>query len=94
MTQKNNFKGYVITFAPQAEKEFKKLEPKIAKKVDEKLKDLIKGAPNLDIIKMKGAQETYRLRWGDYRVIFESKKHIVTILVISIAHRKEAYRDY
>lgn len=92
--QKNNFAGYNIDFAPQAAKALKKLEQNIAKKVDEKLEELTKGAQNLDVIRMKGVEETYRLKFGDYRVIFEVKKRIITILVIDIAHRKEVYRKY
>ncbi|MGB8467773.1 MAG: type II toxin-antitoxin system mRNA interferase toxin, RelE/StbE family [Candidatus Babeliales bacterium] len=94
MVQKNSFEGYAINFTPQAEKELKKLEKKIAKKVDEKLKELVKGTRNLDITRLSGHIETYRLRIGDYRIIFESQKHVITILVIKIAHRREVYRDY
>lgn len=94
MMQKSSFKGYILTFTPQAKKELKKLEIGIAKKVDEKLNALVQGAINLDIKKMKGVEETYRLRLGDYRIIFEVHNHIVTVLVIGIAHRKEVYRDY
>lgn len=94
MIQKNSFKGFTLTFTPQATKEFKKLEINIAKKIDTKLQELVKDSSNLDIKKMQGIEQTYRLRCGDYRVIFEVNKNIVTILVISIAHRKEVYRDY
>lgn len=94
MMQKNNFKGYFLSFAPQAKKELKKLEKNIAEKIDEKLKEMVKGAVNLDIIKMQGKEDTYRLRCGDYRIIFEVQDHIVTVLVVSIGHRKEVYRDH
>lgn len=95
MTQKNNFKGYKIQFTPQAQKELKKLEQKELVKIDNKLNDLISGAQNLDIKKMiTDTGSLYRLRCGDYRVIFEIKNHIVTILIIKIAHRREVYRDY
>ncbi|MFI5333467.1 MAG: type II toxin-antitoxin system RelE/ParE family toxin [Candidatus Babeliales bacterium] len=93
MKQRKSFEGYALELAPSAEKQLKKLETSVAKAIDEKLEDLIEGVPNLDIRKMEGADDTYRLRCGDYRVIFEVKKHIVTILVIKIAHRKEVYRD-
>lgn len=92
--QKNNFAGYKLNFAPRAEKSLKKLEKIIAQKVREKLQDLIQGTPNLDIEKMKGIEETYRLKFHDYRIIFEVDKKVITILVVDIAHRKEIYRNY
>lgn len=93
--QENNFKGYKIEFTSHAEKELEKLEHKESKKIDEKLKDLIAGKPNVDIKKMETrSDQTYRLRWSKYRIIFEVKRHIITILVVEVSHRKEAYRDY
>ena len=94
MIQKSRLKGYTLSFTPQASKELNKLEISVAKKINKKLNELIEGASNLDITKMKGIEETYRLRCGNYRIIFEIKKYIVTVLVISIAHRKEVYRNY
>jgi mRNA interferase RelE/StbE len=80
---------------PQAEKELKKLEKNVAEKIDEKLKELVSGALNMDIKKLTTeTNDTYRLRLGEYRIIFEAKRHIITIVIIKVAHRKEVYRDY
>lgn len=93
MIPRKNFEGYALVFAPSAKKQLEKLEAKIVKSIDTKLRDLIEGVSNLDIKKMSGVDDTYRLRCGDYRIVFEVKKHIVTILIIKIGHRKEVYRD-
>lgn len=56
---------------------------------------MVKGALNVDIKKLEATDEpTYRLRIGDYRVVFEVKQNIITILVIGVAHRKEVHRRY
>jgi len=93
--QKNNFKGYKLDFTKKASKELKKLEENIIKKIGNKLRDLITGNPNVDFSKLETPDDaTYRLVCGDYRIICEIHNHIITVLVIKIAHRKEVYRDY
>lgn len=95
MMPKNNFSGYELAFTTQAAKEFKKLDRSDAAKIDKKLQELVSGTQNLDIKKMStDGDAKYRLRCGDYRIIFEVKHSIITILVIGIGHRKEVYREY
>ncbi|MDR3231798.1 MAG: type II toxin-antitoxin system RelE/ParE family toxin [Synergistaceae bacterium] len=35
----------------------------------------------------------WRIRAGDYRVIYEIRDDVLIVLVVRVAHRKEAYRD-
>jgi len=46
----------------------------------------------LQIKKLKGADDLYRIRLGNYRVVYEIRKTILLIVVIKIGHRKEVYR--
>jgi mRNA interferase RelE/StbE len=43
------------------------------------------------LLKGKG-REAYRIRVGDYRILYQIEKDILTILVIKIGHRREVYR--
>jgi mRNA interferase RelE/StbE len=43
-----------------------------------------------DIKKLKGASKLYRLRVGDYRVLFELEGDLAT--VYDVSNRKDAYR--
>ena len=45
-----------------------------------------------DIEKMAGYADRYRLRVGDYRVIYEIADEQLIILVVGVGHRREAYR--
>ena len=45
-----------------------------------------------DVKKLSGELDAYRLRVGDYRVIYRIIKHKVVIEIIHIAHRREVYR--
>ena len=40
----------------------------------------------------KGAHIFYRLRVGDYRVIYQVHEDVVLVLIVRIADRKEIYR--
>ena len=48
--------------------------------------------PDADIKKLAGYTDRYRLRVGDYRVIYEIVDEQLIILIVGIGHRREAYR--
>jgi mRNA interferase RelE/StbE len=43
-------------------------------------------------VKALQGQPGYRLRVGDWRVIYTLQDEVLTVLIIRIAHRREAYR--
>jgi mRNA interferase RelE/StbE len=45
-----------------------------------------------DIKKLTGYADRYRLRVGDYRVIYEIADEQLIILIVGVGHRREAYR--
>ena len=48
--------------------------------------------PDADIKKLADHADRYRLRVGDYRVIYEIADQQLIILVVGVGHRREAYR--
>ena len=42
---------------------------------------------------MVGHDDRYRLRVGDYRVIYEIKDGHLIILIVGVGHRREIYRN-
>ena len=42
--------------------------------------------------KLKGEEIAYRIRVGDYRVVYEVFEGAITVLVLRIGHRKDVYR--
>jgi mRNA interferase RelE/StbE len=45
------------------------------------------------IKKLAGYEDRYRLRVGDYRVIYEVVDGQLVILVVGVGHRREVYRS-
>jgi len=84
---------YQITFAKQAAKSLQKMPHKTAALIREKLAQIANDplAPHLNTTRLQG-RPGYRLRVGDWRVIYEIQNDELVILVLKVATRGEAYR--
>jgi mRNA interferase RelE/StbE len=84
--------NYEVEFARSAQKELNKLPKqtslRIAKAIDKLSIDPRKG----NVRPMVGTK-SWRMRVGDYRVVYDIFDNRLTILIIRIRHRKEVYRD-
>jgi len=72
----------------------KELE-KLPKKPKQKIKDFLPNLKKPFLIpskKMKGDENTYRTRIGDYRILFKVYSDERIIVIIRIAHRKQVYK--
>lgn len=83
---------YEIVFSPAAAKNLGELPRQIQQRIDEKIISLTQAPRPFGSIKLKGADDLYRFRVGDYRVIYEIVDDKLLVLIIKIAHRKEVYR--
>ncbi len=75
----------------KALKQLEGLEEEIKAMIEEKLRELKRGfSPRLDIKKLSGYKNHYRLRAGKFRILFEIESG--NIIVYSILSRRKAYR--
>ncbi len=44
--------------------------------------------------KLAGVEHLYRLRIGDYRVVYEIHDERLIIVVVKVGHRREVYREH
>lgn len=86
--------AYRIEFTKSAQKEFEKLSSLIQDKVVDALSLLARNpfSELLKLKKLKGAVSLYRIRIGDYRVVYEVKRDMLLVIIIKIGHRKDIYR--
>jgi len=76
----------------KAEKALEKLDAQTQERITEHLRKLQNGfSPDLDIKKLEGKSNYYRLRVGLFRVLFTLRPSNV-IIVIAIRPRKTAYK--
>ena len=83
---KNN---YNINLTKKAEKFIKKQDKGTQKRLIKAIIELPEG----DIKKLKGMNEIYRLRVGDFRILFERNDNELIILVIDIGNRGQIYKS-
>ena len=81
---------YDVHLSKTALNYLKKIPKKAAKKIIDKIESLTHIAHPVGSIKLQGT-EFYRIRIGDYRVIYEVDNSILKILVIKVGHRKDVY---
>jgi mRNA interferase RelE/StbE len=79
---------YRITFKPRAIRDMKDLAESDRRRIMARIEDLQGGFIG-DIRKLAALTPEYRLRVGDYRVLFEIEKK--SVVIYRILHRKEAY---
>ncbi|MBS1768468.1 MAG: type II toxin-antitoxin system RelE/ParE family toxin [Acidobacteria bacterium] len=84
---------YAIEFVKSARKDFEKLPARIRERIVEALTVLSLNPYSelLKVKKLKGA-ELFRIRLGDYRVVYEVRKKQLVVVVIKVGHRSEVYR--
>lgn len=80
-----------IVFGPNAEKDFKKLQKRDQKAIFRHLDRLESGEGRLDVEKIKTHPDFYRLKVGDFRIVYYplSRERVVLLL---IRNRKDAYK--
>lgn len=87
---KNKKPDYTVLILPSAQKQLSKLPDNIATRIEDKMMELQHDPRPAGCKKLKG-REAYRIRTGDYRVIYEIQDNQLIITVITIGHRKDVY---
>jgi mRNA interferase RelE/StbE len=85
---------YEVYFERKTLKNLKKLDKNLKSRILEALRTLRDEgfSRKLDIKKLKGYKNHYRLRIGHYRILFELQKP-KTIIIYAILPREKAYKD-
>jgi mRNA interferase RelE/StbE len=83
---------YSIRILPSALKELESLPVNIRRRITAKIDGLVDDPRPEGCRKLTGAQNIYRLRQGDYRVVYEVQDQVLLVLVIRLGHRKDIYR--
>ncbi len=86
---------WTVQYSKLAERQLKKFAPEVEQRIRSFLEDRVAKlvAPRVIAKKLSGPYEDRtRFRIGDYRVISRIEDHLLLILVIEVAHRREVYR--
>ncbi len=83
---------YTITFARSAEKELGALSAKLVSRIFPKIENLSTNPRPSGCLKLTGENDLWRVRVGDYRVVYKVEDKLKLIDIISIRHRRDVYR--
>ena len=83
---------YNVEFVASAAKEFRSLSADLKPKVGLTIDSLSDNPFPVGVRKLQGHRRLYRVRIGQYRVIYEIDDQQKLVLVTRIRHRREAYR--
>jgi mRNA interferase RelE/StbE len=84
---------YRIKFKASAAKEFRKLPANIQKRLQIAINALRNDPRPSGSIKLKGSEQLYRIRLGDYRVVYGVDDAIQVVFVTRVRHRRDIYKD-
>ena len=84
--------SYKIEFSNSIEKDFNKLDRTTSKRIWSKIDELANKPLSHNSTKLTNT-EFYRMRIGDYRVIYEIDETLKLVTILKVKHRKDVYKD-
>ena len=86
--------SYRIELLPQPRQTLVKLPRNRAVRLVTAIEGLAEEPRPPGCVRLKGTPNAYRIRIGDYRVVYEIHDDRLVVLVIRVAHRKDVYRNF
>lgn len=84
---------YSVRFQRSAEKELSKLDGRLRARILRSVTALADDPRPLDVKHLSGQHGLWRIRVGDYRIVYEIHDDELVILVVRVAHRSKVYRE-
>ena len=83
---------YTIEFTTSAERDFKSLDRALQRRIASRIDALSTDPYPAGVRKLQGEPDLFRIRVGDYRVIYRVDGKRVRVLIVKVGHRREVYR--
>ncbi len=84
--------AYQVELRPAALRDFKRLPLEIQRRIRPAVDRLAANPRPPGVDKLAARGNRYRIRVGDYRIVYEIRDAVLLVMVFRIAHRREAYR--
>ncbi|MEH2363014.1 type II toxin-antitoxin system RelE family toxin [Nostoc sp.] len=84
--------SYAIVISKSVQKQIDNLPNDVIERVIEKIQNLVSEPRPDGIVKLKGSDNEYRIRIGDYRVRYEIDDESQLVQILQCKHRKDVYR--
>lgn len=85
--------SYKVEISKRALKQLNKLSSEFQERIQAKIDDLASEPGPNGVKKLKNRENGYRIRVGDYRILYDIYDDILLITVVEIGHRSKVYKD-
>ena len=86
--------SYSISFRPSIRKDLRRLPRTLVPRIIERIEALADNPFSQQSVKLSGDEEAYRIRIGNYRVVYEVDTRARRITILYVRHRREVYRRF
>ena len=83
--------AYRVEFTTASAKEIRKLDTQIRRRILDAITHLEREPRPHGVRKLAGYDNAWRIRVGDYRVLYEVVDDQVLVTVVRVAHRRDVY---
>jgi len=85
---------YTVTVAPSAARQLRKFDPQVRRRLQAAI-ELLRADPRPPAAtQLVGGAGEWRVRTGDYRIIYEIHDAQLVVLVLRLGHRRDVYREH
>ena len=84
---------YQVIVKPSVRKAIRRLDRATQAKMIRLLEALAREPRPVGVVKLVGDDNLWRVRIGDYRVVYEIHDRRLIVMVVRVAHRKDVYRE-
>jgi mRNA interferase RelE/StbE len=85
--------SFTVVMSPYAARALRKCDPQARRRIQAAIELLAENPRPPNAVALVGGGYAWRVRTGDYRVVYEIYDHELIILVLAAGHRKEVYRS-
>jgi len=83
---------YEVTLAPAAARQLRKFDPQVRRRIQAAIELLANDPRPPTATRLVGGAGEWRVRTGDYRIIYEIEENRLLVLVLNVGHRREIYQ--
>ena len=83
---------YSVVFARSARRDLERLEVGVARRIVARIEALAANPRPPGCVKLQGADDLWRIRVGEYRVIYSIDNNARIVDITAVRHRSDAYR--
>ena len=83
---------YNVFYTSPASRQFRRLPHNILPRIRDAIEELAATPRTHHTEKLEGSANAYRLRVGDYRVLYTIEDDLRRVVIYRLAHRRDVYR--